>query len=141
MNSCEASSEGEMIVKNNRLLATCLMKVLFVLLFSHGVVFAEEVITEIRFIDQGFTCYPNQNAFRLIDLEGKEHRFNVKGHDKVEIVDSSEYKGPKQYATDYRGYTYRKVRIAGTYYHWFFVPASPTESLIKREISRMIPGD
>ena len=125
----------------SKLMGTALAAALFVLTFIVGGVIAQEVITEIRFRAETLEPFPNEGYFKVIDINGDAHTIDVKKNERIEIVSASHYKGPKQYATDYRGYTYEKVRIAGEYYHWFFLPELSSESPVVIEIKKMIQRD
>jgi hypothetical protein len=122
-------------------LGICLTMIWCAITLSGPTVRAEEVIQEIRFVQEGFVSSPGARAFRVVDLKGKKHRIELRDHEKIEIVNSSHYKGPKQYATDFRGFIYEKIKMGGDYYHWFYIPESSKESGIAREIERMAQRD
>ena len=107
-----------------------------------GVVHAGEVITEIRFRENGFIARPGEHSFIIIDIRGEEHTIPVLKGEKFVVSSSLDYRGPRQYSTEYpQGFIYRKMKISGEYYQCFYVPQSFSRSLIEREINKVIQGN
>ena len=110
------------------LLLTCL----------NGIVHAGEVITEIRFRENGVIALPVENCLILIDLKGEERRIEVKQGDLFVISDFARYRGLKQYSTEEGDRVYKRVKIAGDHYHWFYVSDPSSRSQIEDAISKMM---
>ena len=109
--------------------------------FLGGIANAGDVITEIRFRENGFIARPGENSFSLIDIRGEEYTIPVGRDEKFMISSSSEYRGPRQYSTEYAGgFVYKKIRIAGEYYHCFYVPEAYPRFLIEAEINKIVQG-
>jgi hypothetical protein len=109
--------------------------------FLGGIANAGDVITEIRFRENGLIATPGENSFILIDIRGEEHTIPVAKDEKFMISSSSEYRGPRQYSTEYAGgFVYKKIKIAGEHYHCFYVPEAYPRSLIEAEVNKLVPG-
>jgi len=99
---------------------------------------AGEVITELRFREGGLIARPEGDYFIVIDLKGGEHKIEVGRGDRFVLSDSSQYRGPKQYSTENGERIYKRVRMGGEIYHWFYASDPSTRAWIEKEINQMV---